>query len=101
MLGGVGAGMGVLNSVDIEALTKKVKNASHDAAEGIRLQAQWLPNTLTPQIGSLKYDKEFLTLFNRTQIKQLITTLVRLLIGQGVRCRHYISICNEIKLRVT
>lgn len=63
--------MGVRNSIDLEALSSRLRSAGQDVAQALGLSAQWLPTTIVPHHRELNYDKEFLQLFSHFPITAL------------------------------
>lgn len=70
-MGRVGTGTGILNSVDLETKRNKVEQTGFEVGQSITIQADWIPTTLIPHFKALKYDDQFLQLFNQTIIASL------------------------------
>lgn len=70
LLGGLGSGFGIANSIDLEVFTHRLKNTGRDVGEAITVNAQWLPTTILPHENTLNYQTHMLQIFNDTIIKQ-------------------------------
>ena len=55
LLGGLGSGIGITNSVDLEVLFSHLQNAEKDIAPSVNLNAQWLPTSIIPHQNTLPY----------------------------------------------
>uniref|UniRef100_A0A8I4A1E3 Uncharacterized protein n=1 Tax=Callithrix jacchus TaxID=9483 RepID=A0A8I4A1E3_CALJA len=66
LFGGVGTGIGLANSFDLDSLSYKLKNTGKNAALATKLTANWIPTVISPLTSNLAYQKIFLKIFNRT-----------------------------------
>ncbi|XP_068957051.1 uncharacterized protein [Petaurus breviceps papuanus] len=71
LLGGVGTGLGVVNSVDLEALASRLRSAGQDVSQALTVNVQWLPTTILPHQNTLRYQGQFLQVFNDSTLVNL------------------------------
>lgn len=73
LLGATGTCMGLVNSIDVETLANRLHNTGKDIAQALT-NVQWMPTIMKPHELTLNYDKEFMQLFNISQIGKLKQT---------------------------
>ncbi|XP_036590210.1 uncharacterized protein LOC118827963 [Trichosurus vulpecula] len=69
LLGSAGTGLGIVNSVDLEALASRLRSAGQDVSQAVNVQ--WLPTTILPHQNTLQYQNQFLQVFNDSTLVNL------------------------------
>ncbi|XP_074077196.1 uncharacterized protein LOC141512291 [Macrotis lagotis] len=64
VLGGAGTGLGIVNSIDLETLASRLRSAGQDVYQDLTVNANWLPMTIQPHQNTLRYQGQFLQVFN-------------------------------------
>ncbi|XP_068919915.1 uncharacterized protein [Petaurus breviceps papuanus] len=80
LLGGAGTGLGIVNSVDLESLASRLRSAGQDVSQALTVNAKWLPTTILPHQRTLKYQGQFLQVFNDSTLASFVfdTNITRL-----------------------